>query len=307
MKHVLAIAALLILAPSGFAAGWTEDFSAAKKSAKQNHKDLLIDFTGSDWCGYCMMLDAQVFKKDEFSKVVPENFVLVKIDSPQDPSKQSAAIREQNAKLSELYAIEGLPTVLLTDAEGRPYASTGYKEEFADNAAGWVAHLMSLRKVRSGRDAAFAKAAKAEGMEKAKSLSNGLKELDPLWFASFYQPEMDAILTADPEDSLGIRKLMADLEKAGIFTGKIDALSAEIDTAMAKKNSADALKLVDDFIAREKPAGEQLQIAMSLKVDVIDDGQNDQATLKLIDEVIKIAPDTATAADLRDLRKEIEE
>ena len=46
---------------------------------------------------------------------------------------------------------------------------------------------------------------------------------------------------------------------------------------------------------------------MSLKVDVIDDGQNDQATLKLIDEVIKTAPHTATAADLRDLRKEIEE
>lgn len=307
MKHVLAIASLLILAPSGFAADWTEDFSAAKKSAKENHKDLLIDFTGSDWCGYCMMLDAQVFKKDEFSKVVPENFVLVKIDSPQDPSKQSAAIQAQNANLSRLYSIEGLPTVLLADAEGRPYASTGYKEEFADNGAGWVGHLMSLRKVRNARDTAFADASKAEGMEKASKLANGLKEIDPLWFASFYLPEMDAILAADPEDSLGIRKLMADLEKAGIFSTKIEVLSAEMDMAMAKKNPTDALKLVDAFIARENLAGEDLQISMSLKVDVIDDGQNDQATLKLIDEVIKIAPDTATAADLRDLRKEIEE
>lgn len=307
MKRVFAIASLLILAPSVFAADWTEDFASAKKAAKENRKDLLVDFTGSDWCGYCIMLDAQVFKKDEFSKVVPESFVLVKIDSPRDPSKQSAAVREQNSKLSGLYSVEGLPTVILTDAEGRPYAATGYKEEFADKAAGWVDHLMSLRKVRDGRDAAFADAAKAEGMEKARSLANGLKEIDPIWFATFYKPEMDAIFAADPGDSLGIRKVIADLEKAGIFSSKIEALSTEVDAAMAKKNPADALELVDAFITREKLVGENLQIAKSLKVDVIDDGTNDQATLELIDEVIKIAPDTATAADLRDLRKEIEE
>jgi hypothetical protein len=46
---------------------------------------------------------------------------------------------------------------------------------------------------------------------------------------------------------------------------------------------------------------------MSIKVDVLDEGQDDQATIKLIDEIIHIAPDTATAADLRDLRKEINE
>jgi len=51
VKHVPVIASLLILAPSGFAADWTEEFSAAKKSAKGNHKDILMDFTGSDWCG----------------------------------------------------------------------------------------------------------------------------------------------------------------------------------------------------------------------------------------------------------------
>ncbi len=74
MKNVLAIASLLILAPSGFAAYWTEDFSAAKKSAKENHNDLLIDFTGSDWCGYCMMLDAQVFKNEALQQNLWVNF-----------------------------------------------------------------------------------------------------------------------------------------------------------------------------------------------------------------------------------------
>jgi hypothetical protein len=64
---------------------------------------------------------------------------------------------------------------------------------------------------------------------------------------------------------------------------------------------------VDAFVTHEKPVGENLQTAMSIKVDVLDEGQDDQATLKLIDEIIHIAPDTATAADLRDLRKEINE
>jgi thioredoxin-related protein len=307
MKRVLAIASLLFAAASVFAAEWTEDFAAAKKTAAGGHKDLLIDFTGSDWCGYCMMLDAEVFKKDEFAKVVPEKFVLVKIDSPRDTSRQSAAVREQNTKLSGIYSVEGLPTVVLADAEGRPYATTGYKEEFASKPAGWVDHLLSLRKLREGRDAAFADAAKAEGMEKARRLAKGLKEIDPIWYAAFYKTETDAILAADPDDSLGIREAMADVEKAAMFNRKIEALSAEVDAAMAKKEPAAALKLVDAFVTHEKPVGENLQTAMSIKVDVLDEGQDDQATLKLIDEIIHIAPDTATAADLRDLRKEINE
>ena len=174
MTRILAVSTFLILAPMIFAADWTEDFAFSKKSARENHKDLLIDFTGSDWCGYCMMLDAEVFKKDEFAKVVPQSFVLVKIDSPRDTSRQTPALREQNTKLSGLYSVEGLPTVILADAEGRPYATTGYKEEFASKPAGWVDHLLTLRKVREGRDAAFADAAKADGMEKARHLAKGV-------------------------------------------------------------------------------------------------------------------------------------
>jgi hypothetical protein len=67
MKHVLAIASLLILAPSGFATNWTEGFSAAKKSAKENHKDFLIDFTGSDWCD-----QATLKLIDEEIKIAPD-------------------------------------------------------------------------------------------------------------------------------------------------------------------------------------------------------------------------------------------
>ena len=147
--------------------GWTSDFEAAKKQATEAKKDLLIDFTGSDWCGWCIKLNDEVFKHDAFKDGVKDTFVLVEIDSPQDKSKLSEETQKQNKELGEKYQIEGYPTILLTDAEGRPYASTGYQEGGPEK---YVAHLNELREHKKARDEGFAAAEKLEGAEKAKAL-----------------------------------------------------------------------------------------------------------------------------------------
>ena len=71
--------------------GWTSDFEAAKKQAAEQKKDLLIDFTGSDWCGWCIKLNDEVFQKDAFKAGVKDKFVPVEIDFPQDEKKISEA------------------------------------------------------------------------------------------------------------------------------------------------------------------------------------------------------------------------
>ena len=62
--------------------GWTNDFEAAKTKAKKEGKHLLLDFTGSDWCGFCIRLHGEVFSKEVFRKEVPKHFVLVELDFP---------------------------------------------------------------------------------------------------------------------------------------------------------------------------------------------------------------------------------
>lgn len=118
--------------------GWTDDFAAAKKQAAAENKLMLVDFSGSDWCGWCVKLDKEVFSKKEFLDGAKDKFVLVFIDTPNNPAKLSPLAQKQNPKLVAEYKIEGFPTVLLMDAEGNSLAKTGYQK---GGPANYLKHL----------------------------------------------------------------------------------------------------------------------------------------------------------------------
>lgn len=88
-KSLIVCAAVMALIGTSIAGGegWTSDFEAAKKQAAESKKDLLIDFTGSDWCGWCIKLVDEVFKHDAFKTGVKDTFVLVEIDFPKTKPK----------------------------------------------------------------------------------------------------------------------------------------------------------------------------------------------------------------------------
>ena len=89
---------------------WQTDFAAAKAKAKAENKLLLVDFTGSDWCGWCMKLVAEVFSKDAFKTEAPKKFVLVELDYPTPAKKkQSAELQKQNEGLGQAVQDSGLP------------------------------------------------------------------------------------------------------------------------------------------------------------------------------------------------------
>ena len=91
IRSLVVATAAWSLTASTFAAGdlWVSDFEKAKTTAAAEGKDLLIDFTGSDWCGWCIKLRKEVFDLDAFKAAGPKNFVLVEIDFPQNKSKLS--------------------------------------------------------------------------------------------------------------------------------------------------------------------------------------------------------------------------
>ena len=68
--------------PMPLTPGWTNDFEAARKQAEAENKQLLIEFTGSDWCGPCIMLKKTILSKEEFIKGMKPHFVLVQLDFP---------------------------------------------------------------------------------------------------------------------------------------------------------------------------------------------------------------------------------
>ncbi len=98
--------------------GWIEDFKAAKKEAAASGKYILLAFSGSDWCGWCVKLEKEVFSQNEFVRDAQKSFVLTMIDNPRDKSILSKVAERQNKELTEKFNVRGFPCAVLCDAEG---------------------------------------------------------------------------------------------------------------------------------------------------------------------------------------------
>ncbi len=131
----LGVAALSSTAFAKAPKGWETDVEAAVKIAKKEDKAVMLEFTGSDWCPPCMMMSKKVFSKEEFVKAASKDFVLVHLDFPNgDPE-----LKEKNQPMAEKYEIEGFPTVILLDSEGKEFTRF-FASEYPD-LDGFLAHL----------------------------------------------------------------------------------------------------------------------------------------------------------------------
>jgi thiol:disulfide interchange protein len=120
--------AAMITATAAQATGWTEDYSAGLAQAKKEHKLLVLDFTGSDWCVWCKRTDQEVFSTQKFKDFADQKLVLVRVDFPMTVV-QSDAVKAQNAKLQDKYQVEGYPTVIVLDPSEKVVAKqVGYRE-----------------------------------------------------------------------------------------------------------------------------------------------------------------------------------
>ena len=127
-RLLAACAASLLLVASARAADWTEDYPAALARAKQEHKLLLLDFTGSDWCIWCKRLGAEILDTPKFKDFADQKLVLVTVDFP-NAKEQSDALKAQNKGLSGKYAVEGYPTLVVLDPDVKVvFKQEGYLE-----------------------------------------------------------------------------------------------------------------------------------------------------------------------------------
>lgn len=96
---------------------WLLDFSDAQTKAKENHQMILINFSGSDWCGPCIQMHKDVFEKEDFKAFAKEKLVLLKADFPrQEKNKLSTQQLKKNNDLAVKYNPDGdFPLTLLLD------------------------------------------------------------------------------------------------------------------------------------------------------------------------------------------------
>lgn len=247
-----------ITCTAAFAAGegWTHDFEAAKKQAADEGKHLLLDFTGSDWCAPCAMLNKEVFSQKEFVTAAKEKYVLVELDYPQDNSKLSVDTLKQNQQLQIAYAPAGYPTVILCEADGTPYAAnSGYVE---GGPTKFLELLTSLRERKGKLDEQLAAASKLEGKAKAQGIIDALNGtgLPPASFGNFYKEQMDQVKAADPNDEIGY---FSGAEK----DAKFNQLSTKLTELLMNGKAKEVVTQIDADINGLE--GEQKQAMYLLK------------------------------------------
>ena len=121
---------------------WLTDYEQAQQQAKANKKLLLLDFTGSDWCGWCIRLRREVFSQPEFQEYADKNLILMEVDFPRG-KEQTGDVRRQNQHLAMQYEVQGFPTIIVLNGEGKKVGELGY---MPGGPSAFISELERLRK-----------------------------------------------------------------------------------------------------------------------------------------------------------------
>ena len=149
----LSVSSMLVMAQDAYKAeaeGWLVDVEEAYKISKETGKPILANFTGSDWCGWCIRLKKSVFVHDEFKKWADNNVVLLELDFPRRKQLPEKYVK-QNQGLQRAFNVRGFPTIWVFDLEWdneanqfgiKALGKTGYTKtagEFTNNVDKMIA------------------------------------------------------------------------------------------------------------------------------------------------------------------------
>ncbi len=264
---------------------WVNDFAAAKDRAKKENKLLFLDFTGSDWCGWCIKLKKEVFSQELFIKDAPKKFILVELDFPKK-TKQDDKLKQQNQMLSRKYAVQGFPTIILADADGVEFARTGYRP------GGPKAYLEALDKyVGNFREyeKLVQEAKKLDGIEKARKLDQALARLAENGSQRDREKLAKEIIALDKDGQAGLRVKYE-------LPGKLNAIRDELNKS---RDFDKALQELDKLTVEARAVPPMLQQVYLFQAGILIKGKGEKAAgIKKLELAQNVAPDTQTGKQL---------
>ena len=145
LRSLIALTATTIFAGTILAedTAWLTNYDKALEKAKAENKAVLLDFTGSDWCGWCIKMVKETLSQKEFTDYAAKNLVLVEVDFP-NKKEQTEETKKKNAELQKKFEAKGFPTFVLVDKDGKMLGKqVGYLE---GGPAAFIAKLDGFKK-----------------------------------------------------------------------------------------------------------------------------------------------------------------
>ncbi len=289
MKQVLLVGLLIFFVTGSVGAAsdslWQTDFAVAKAQALKENKLLLLDFTGSDWCGWCTKLKKEVFSQELFQKEVPKDFILVELDFPQK-SQLEEKLSKQNQALSKMYTISGFPTIVLTDAAGVEFARTGYQaggpQTYLDHLYGFVKNFQQFQVLEE-------EAVKLDGIAKAKKLDQAITLLIKNGSQREYRNLVDEIIVLDKDGKAGLRAKYELPRKLNAIEAQLNQ-DKDFDKAVAELDKLAPMAVSVPFFQ---------QRVYLFQAGILIKGKGDKETgIKKLELAQKAAPDSKTGQQL---------
>lgn len=247
-KKMLSCSLLLAMLAPALAAEWMTDLEAAKAKAAAENKAVLMDFTGSDWCSWCIRLRKQVLDTPAFEAYAKDKFVLMEVDLPENPAFDKE-LRARNEQIAAQYGVQGFPTIMVITPEG-------------DVVGGFNGYVPNVDAAARPLDAALAAAAllkKAESQQGAEQLSTLVQVYKSL--PEKMQPNASGLLARiaalDPQDSTGLVRVQ-----------RVQAQRAALASALqAASSAAEAVAAIDKALVTAEP--ENKPGMMQVKFDIL--------------------------------------
>lgn len=239
IKHTLYTVSLAAIIAPAMGAEWQTDFEAAKQQAAAENKAVLLNFTGSDWCGYCIRMKAAVLDTPEFAEYVKDRFVLVEVDLPRR-NVLSAEEIEKRQELCREYEVRGFPTFLVVDATGEVLDGfTGGRPDF-ESMKPYLHNGLARRHM-------LAEARKLAGLDRANALMQIYRDF-PKNFAKAAAALRMEIAAHDPQDTTGLqRQAEADAQMQALYK----------EVAACGRDYQAMTKVFDAYIAKALPANKE--------------------------------------------------
>lgn len=246
-KKTLCAALLLAALAPAWAAEWMTDLEAAKTKAAAENKAVLIDFTGSDWCGWCIRLRKQVLDTPEFEAYAKDKFVLMEVDIPNNP-KFDPALRARNQELCTQFGVQGFPTILVITPQGDVVGGFGGFKPTVDATAKTLDAALATAEL-------LKKAETQQGAEQLATLTQAYKNI-PEDLQAQTSALRKRIVALDPQDTTGMARTQRILEQR-------EALASALPGA---QTTDEALAIVEKALATAEPENKPGMLQLKFQI-----------------------------------------